>query len=112
MAKLDTIINILGHYKYLITIVLGLLFIVAVSENSFINLIKLDMQKSDLQSEIDYYTKQAQESEKELQSLKHSPNAVERIARERYFMNKEGEDVFVLSTDIPAKEEESNDNTK
>ena len=112
MAKLDTLINILGHYKYLITTVLGILFIVVISENSFIHLVKLDMQQADLESEIEYYTKQSEEAEKELKSLKNSPNAVERVSRERYFMNKDGEDVFVLSTDIPIKEEETNDNSK
>jgi cell division protein DivIC len=108
MAKLETFINIIGHYKYLITIVLGLLFVVVVSENSVFQLVKLDMQKTDLQSEIDRYNRQTEAAERELQNLKHSPDAVERVARERYFMTRDGEDVFVLSTDIPAKGEELN----
>lgn len=108
MSKLETLINILGHYKYLITIVVGMLFILLIGESSVMRLVKLDMQKTDLQSEINRYNKQTEDAEQALQNLKNDPNAVERVARERYFMNRDGEDVFVLSTDIPAKKEESN----
>ncbi len=109
MTKFEAFVNIVGHYKYLITIVLGVLFITVLTDYSLVNLVKLDMQKSDLQEEIDLYTKQASEAESELHRLKSNPGAVERVARERYFMNKEGEDVFVLSTDIPAKGETDED---
>ncbi len=109
MTKFETFINLLGHYKYLITAVLGLLFVTVLTDYSAINLVKMDMQKSDLQSEIDRYTRQAEDAERELQNLKTNPDAVERVARERYFMNKDGEDVFVLSTDIQSKEESDGD---
>ena len=105
MAKLDTIIDVLGHYKYLITIVLGVAFVGVLSENSVVNLMKMDNTKRELQAEIDRYVKQNQEAEEELRALKNNPNAVEKVARERYFMKREGEDVFVLSTDIPTIEE-------
>ena len=105
MAKFETFVNLLGHYKYLITVVLGLLFVTVLTDYSAVNLVKLDMQKSDLQAEIDRYTLQAKEAERELHDLKVSPGAVERVARERYFMKRDGEDVFVLSTDIRPKEE-------
>ena len=105
MTKFEAFVNIVGHYKYLITIVLGVLFITVLTDYGIVNLVKLDMQKSDLQEEIDKYTKQAEDDENELHRLKTNPGAVERVARERYFMNREGEDVFVLSTDIPAKDE-------
>lgn len=107
MAKLESFLNLLGHYKYLITIVLGVLFVGVLSENSILKLMKLDMQKADLQEEIETYQKQDADSKRELQSLKTSPNAVEKVARERYFMKKDDEDVFVLSTDEPAEPQES-----
>ena len=109
MAKYETFINLLGHYKYLITIVLGGLFVTVLTDYSAMNLVKLDMQRSDLESEIKRYNRQAQDAEQELEALKTRPEAVERVARERYFMNKEGEDVFVLSTDLQTKEESDGD---
>lgn len=102
MARIDTLINVLGHYKYLITIVVGILVVGVFSETSLINLMKLDVIRNDLQAEVDRYKKQSQDAEKELKELKYNPQAVEKVARERYFMKRDDEDVFVLSTDIPA----------
>ena len=103
MAKVDSFMSFVGHYKYLITIVLGCLLVFVFSENSAINLLKLDNQKADLQTEIEQYEKQNRDAKTELEALKVSPNAVEKVARERYFMKKDDEDVFVLSTDEPAE---------
>ena len=36
---------------------------------------------------------------RQIRELNHNPKAMERIARERYFMKHEDEDIFVLSDD-------------
>lgn len=99
MAKLERFLDVIGHYKYLITIVVGLSIILFLGENSVMNLLKLKMQKEDLQEEIDRYNAQEAQSKKSLEELKTNPDAVEKVARERYFMKKADEDVFVFSTD-------------
>lgn len=43
-----------------------------------------------------YYLQEIQKTKKELGDLQHSPAAVEKFARERYLMKKDGEDIFVL----------------
>ncbi len=111
MAKLDTLLNVFGHYKYLITIVVGLLFVGVLSETSLINLMKLDMVRNDLQAEVERYRKQSHDAEKELKALKNNPRAVEKVARERYFMKRHNEDVFVLSSDIPTVNDTENNGT-
>lgn len=103
MSKFESFLNFIGHYKYLITGILGLAFCGFLSESSAWKLMQLDMQKEDLQKEIEHYQKQNEESLRQLESLKANPNAVEKVARERYFMKKADEDVFVLSTDEPAQ---------
>lgn len=103
MSKFESFLNFIGHYKYLITCVLGLLFCGVLSESSFMQLMKLDMQKQDLEAEIEQYNQQNEESKSQLEALKNNPNAVEKVARERYFMKQADEDVFVLSTDEPAQ---------
>lgn len=105
MAKLNSFLNFLGHYKYFITIVLGLLVVVVIGDNSFVRIMKLDMQKSDLKNEIKVYSKQYEKAKTELQTIKSDPDVVERVARERYFMKRDNEDVFVLSTDVEKAEE-------
>lgn len=100
MSKIEAFFNIIGHYKYLITIVLGLLVVCVLSDNSFVHLMQLNMRKSDLETEIAKYKKQNDEAAKELRVLKHDKNIVEKVARERYFMKKDDEDIFVISTDL------------
>lgn len=100
MTKVETILNLIGHYKYLITVVVGVAVIGVFSDNSFINLMKLSMKKSDLQEEIAKFKKQNAESSSELRVLKHNKDMIEKVARERYFMKKDDEDIFVIGTDV------------
>lgn len=100
--KLTNILAFIGHYKYLITIVLGVAYVGFLDDNSFFQRAKYDMQISDLKDEIKKYNERNEADNKELNSIKHNPRAIEKIARERYFMKADDEDIFVLSTDQPA----------
>lgn len=97
--KLTTVIAILGRYKYIITIVIGVLYVGFLDDNSFFQRAKYDMQINDLKDEIKKYSERNEADNKELNSIKHNPRAIEKIARERYFMKSDDEDIFVLSTD-------------
>ncbi len=97
--KLPTAIGIIAHYKYLITIVLGTILVGFVDDNSFLQRIKYDMRISELKEEIDKYNKQTEVANEELRELAHNPRAIEKIARERYFMKADDEDIFVLRSD-------------
>lgn len=101
----------LAHYKYFIVILLGILIVGVVDENSVRQHMKYQMQISILQSEIDKYGTQYEEDSRQLREMRRGAKAYERIARERYFMKADDEDIFVLSTDLPvANEEQENDN--
>ncbi len=100
MSKVNNVINVLGHYKIPITFVIGVLFLGVLCDHSIIDIIKLDDQKDKLQSELNEYTRQAVAAQKELNALSTSPAAVEKVARERFFMKAADEDVFVLSTTL------------
>lgn len=92
-------LGFLAHYKYLITIVLGVIWVGFIDENNVMQCIKYKMRVSDLKSEISHYDEQTRMANDELQALATNPNAIEKIARERYFMKADDEDIFVLSTD-------------
>lgn len=68
-------------------------------EDSIIKNIELEYQISDLKEEIAKYEQRYQKDSEELKELQRDPNEISRIARERYFMKKDDEDIFVLSTD-------------
>jgi len=102
----------LCHYKYVIVCVVGFLIVGVVDDNSFRKLIELELQIDDLNSEINKYNSQYKADTKELRELKQNPKAIERIARERYFMKADDEDIYVLSTDEKKPNERKNETTE
>lgn len=97
--RLNTLWNVLGRYKYLIVIVVGVAVVGFIDENSFSQRIKLELQISDIKAEIKKYRGQNEAATRQLRELKRDPKAIEKIARERYFMKTDNEDIFVLSDD-------------
>lgn len=49
-----------------------------------------------LEEEKDFYTKEIDKAEKDLQELTTNPERLEKFARERYYMRRDNEDVYVV----------------
>lgn len=107
--KLGIIWNYLAHYKYLIVIIAGILVVGVVDDNSIRQHIKYQIQIANLQSEIDKYRAQYEHDSRQLREMRKGVRAYEKIARERYFMKADNEDIFVLSTDLPADDNNKNE---
>ena len=58
MGRLKLILALISHYKYAITIIIGILTVGFVDENSFLHRFQLEMQINDLEEEIDKYNAQ------------------------------------------------------
>ena len=97
--KLNILWNFISHYKYFLVIVVCTLLIGVVGEDSVLKRVRLELQIEDLKKEIKKYEDQHTADSKQLQEIRRSPKAIERIARERYFMKADDEDIFVLSSD-------------
>ena len=98
--RIRIIFNFLGHYKYLIVVVMGCIMVGFVDDNSMLRRLQLQMQITDLQEEIEKYRSMNDADTKQLRDLQRDSRAVEKIARERYFMKADDEDIFVLSDDL------------
>ena len=107
--KIGIVWNILARYKYVIVIVVGIVVVGFVDDNSFVQRVKYDMEIEDLKEQIAQYNKV---HEKDAKALKHNPRAIEKIAREKYFMKTDDEDVFVLSDDIQFTEDRNDETAK
>ncbi|TAH10188.1 MAG: septum formation initiator family protein [Sphingobacteriia bacterium] len=59
-------------------------------------LYKLEQKKA-------YYQKEIDKTRKELGDLQNSPAALEKYARERYLMKKDGEDIYIFEDSTTAK---------
>lgn len=96
MSKLLTIWNYIRHHKYLITLLVFGVVIGFLDENSLIQRIKQQNEIRTLNSEIAKYGKQYEEDTQRLKELTSNPEALEKIAREKYLMKKPNEDIFVF----------------
>ena len=88
MSKLLTIWNYIRRHKYMITVLIFIVVIGFLDENSLIQRVKHRSEISALNSEIEKYRKQYEELGAELE--------IGKIAREKYLMKKPDEDIFVF----------------
>jgi cell division protein FtsB len=65
--------------------------------NDFISQFDRFHKLSELQSNTSYYNQKIEFAKKELENRKTDPAAYERIAREKYYMKKDNEDIFIFS---------------
>jgi cell division protein FtsB len=85
--------------KYSVVCILGVLIVGFLDENSLWSHLKNQHRISELQEEIDQYNAENQRDQAQIRELDRNPKAIEKIARERYFMKTDDEDIFVLSDD-------------
>lgn len=111
MDKVSLLYEFLSKYKYYITIILGVTLVGFVGENSIYRSIVLQFEIMDLKAEVDKYNKIYNVDRNQLRDLERDPKNIERIARERYFMKTDKEDIFVLSTDPHNINELTNETT-
>ena len=96
MSKLMTIWEYVRKHKYMITVVGFLVIIVFLDENSLIQRAKHRQEINALTSEIEKYRKQFEEDTQTLKELTDNPEALEKVAREKYLMKKPNEDIFIF----------------
>lgn len=96
MSKLLTIWNYIRRHKYMITVLIFIVVIGFLDENSLVRRIKHRHEISSLNSEIKKYRKQYEEDTEKLKELTTNPEALEKIAREKYLMKKPNEDIYVF----------------
>ena len=99
--------------KYTVVCLLGVLIVGFLDENSIWSHFKNKQRISDLEEEIEKYNSEYERDQAQIRELYRNPKAMEKIARERYFMKADDEDIFVLSDDDrEAKPLESHETTE
>ena len=104
------LLKYLSKFKYVIVIIIGTLLITVIGENSMLQRYRYARQISDLENEIEKQEARFVHDSLRLTELERNPEAIRKIARERYFMKAADEDIYVFSDEIT--EEGSNETTK
>lgn len=95
--KENKIFRVLSN-KYVIVLVLFIVWMGFFDENSFINQRELDNEINKLENANEYYKKQIDEDQNIIDNL-NDPDSLEKYAREEYKMKRENEDIFIIEYD-------------
>lgn len=115
MNRLRRTANYLRRFrglKYAVVIVTAVVIVGFVDENSMWSNFRNKQKINELEIEIQRYKRQYERDRAQLRKLDTDPKAIEKIARERYFMKTENEDIFVLSDDMEASEQLDDETTE
>ena len=84
----------------MVTTVLFLAMLTFVDDDSFVVRYQRKAVIGHLHEEIDKYAAMYESETRQLEALQNSPEAVERVARERYLMKRPNEEIYVFEPTI------------
>ena len=87
------------YFKYAVVCVLGILLVGFLDDNSLWSHFKNTQRIEELEREKEKYNADFRRDQAQIKELQKNPKAMEKIARERYYMKTDDEDIFVLSDD-------------
>ncbi len=95
--KENKIVKIISN-KYVIVLVLFVVWMIFIDENSYINHRELNKEIDKLENANEYYKEQIEGDKKIIDNL-NDPDSLEKYARENYKMKKENEDIYIIEVD-------------
>mgnify|MGYP001812350828 FL=1 len=93
----NKVVRILSN-KYVIILLLFVVWMIFFDENSLINHWELDREIDKLEKSNEYYRDQIEQDKKVIDNL-NDPDSLEKYAREEYKMKKENEEIFLIEYD-------------
>lgn len=91
-------IELLKRYKFTFLVVILLAWILFFAQYDVFTIISKRQELKRMNDKISYLESEIKQMEKEQEELRTNPKEIEKQSRERYFMKKENEDVFVYDT--------------
>lgn len=87
--------------KYFLSVIAFVVWMLFFDKNDVVAQYEYRSQVNKLQEEKDFYVKEIAKVKKDLNELNTDLNTAEKFAREKYFMKKDNEDVFVIIHEAP-----------
>ncbi|CAN5764210.1 septum formation initiator family protein [soil metagenome] len=84
--------------RYLLAITAFAIWITFFDESNLFVQRQRTKELNDLNKKIEYYKGQVDQTKQELNDLQNDPVILEKYAREKYFMKKDNEDIFVIDS--------------
>lgn len=87
--------------KYFLSVAAFAVWMLFFDRNDMVSQYEYRSEVNKLQEEKDFYVKEIALVKKDLNELNTNLNTAEKFAREKYFMKKDNEDVFVIIKEAP-----------
>ncbi len=84
--------------RYLLSIAAFVVWIIFFDENNMFIQRQRTQELNELNSKVEYYRQQVAETRQELKDLQNDPVVLEKYAREKYFMKRDNEEVFIFDS--------------
>ncbi|MCB9230219.1 MAG: septum formation initiator family protein [Bacteroidia bacterium] len=95
MERFKSVLKILKN-RYLIVGTAALIWMLFFDQYALVSRMKLQSQIAELKRDRDFYQKEIVRINEEKEALFTDRFALERFAREKYFMKKDNEDLFIV----------------
>lgn len=99
---MKNILSILKN-KYFLTFILLFTWLLFFDKNDILSQVELTKKLHQLEEEKQYFIDEIARSKADMSALKTDPESLERIAREKYLMKKDNEDIYIIVPDSSAK---------
>jgi len=105
IKNITRVFSVFWNYKYIITLSSFLVWMMFFDKQSYFYQQKLDNELKALENDTLFYSREIKAASEKLEELKGSKKAMEKLAREKYLMKKDNEDVFVIVPENPIETE-------
>lgn len=92
--------HFLIKYKYVISIAVFAVLIGFVGDHSLVKRLAQKREIAELKTQINEQKNTYKKDKIELEKIEKNPEAVKRVAHEKYYMKTEDEDIFVVDDEI------------
>jgi cell division protein DivIC len=101
--KFIRILFLIVSNRYLLAITAFAVWVTFFDESNLFVQRQRTKELNDLNKKIEYYKGQVADTKKELNDLQNDPVMLEKYAREKYFMKRDNEDVYIIDTPAISK---------
>lgn len=96
VEKVKAVAEFIVKYKYYVATVIFAIWIVFFDATGLLYKKNLKQDVKNLRTELEYYKQKTIDNREKLELLKSDPESVEKFAREKYYLKKDNEDVFII----------------
>eukprot|EP01137_Pigoraptor_chileana_P035220 Opistho-2@28932 len=89
--------------KYLVASVFFIVWMLFFDQRDYFQQRERKAELNKLEAKKRYYVEEIEKTRKQLQDLQNNPAALEKFARERYLMKRNGEDIFIIEDSASLK---------